>query len=422
MAHYTYIEPKTFIYTRTDKRMQYDLALAHAADASIAYRCNLNAAADPSTGETFFVHAEIGKDNSKSDNPAHQAIATDLANYFETCNLYFAGASGKGLDQNNQPFPYSELNFVMSGLKFKEAYKDLVPMIIITSPDEDVELQAWGDYAHLSANSMDNQGIFDPGDSEHSVGDWCTSGEAVVIGAYASDVYAMFPDPDTGKKTLRAWANLSVGDYAPFSSYGYDLSSQQRTYPDVCAPGVNIYTAAHSRIMEADLIRTPYQGQFPAQKTDVMYPYSISSGTSVSTPAAAGVIALWVQAAQDKGKKLTNTDIKEIIRHTSDNDAFTQAAPLRFGAGKINAYKGLLYVLGLPTAIPELPAQHVGARLEGRTLYISGNPDTQVAVYNLSGQKLLDVHASQGIVQLPDLPSSVYAVKIGTQGSTLIRL
>ena len=55
---------------------------------------------------------------------------------------------------------------------------------------------------------------------------------------------------------------------------------------------------------------------------------------------------------------------------------YTKKEPLRYGAGKINAYKGLLYVLDLETAISELP----------------------------------------------QLPAGVYAVKIGSEGSTLIRL
>jgi hypothetical protein len=146
------------------------------------------------------------------------------------------------------------------------------------------------------------------------------------------------------------------------------------------------------------------------------------SGTSMSTPAAAGIIALWMQAAQDKGKTLTNQDIKDIIRHSSMTDEFTKANPLRYGAGKINAYKGLLYVLGINTAIPELPSEHIKATLDGRTLRISGDLSTRVTIYNLSGQKLLDAQSENGSVELPNLPSGVYAVKIGNQGSTLIRL
>ena len=96
--------------------------------------------------------------------------------------------------------------------------------------------------------------------------------------------------------------------------------------------------------------------------------------------------------------KLTNADIKDIIRHSSKTDEFTQAVPARYGAGKIDAYKGLLYVLGLETAISELPTKHIGARLNGRTLIIDGNPDVQVTIYNLSGQKMLDTQAVSGTV------------------------
>lgn len=123
------------------------------------------------------------------------------------------------------------------------------------------------------------------------------------------------------------------------------------------------------------------------------------------------------------GKTLTNTDIKDIIRHSSVTDDFTKANPLRYGAGKIDAYKGLNYVLGLDkTAIGELPTKHIGAKLDGRTLIINGNPDVQVSIYNLSGQKVFDAQVVSGTVELPQLPAGVYAVKIGSEGSTLIRL
>ena len=42
------------------------------------------------------------------------------------------------------------------------------------------------------------------------------------------------------------------------------------------------------------------------------YQWGSSSGTSMSTPVSAGIVALWLQAARDKGRKLTSADIKEI--------------------------------------------------------------------------------------------------------------
>jgi hypothetical protein len=55
-------------------------------------------------------------------------------------------------------------------------------------------------------------------------------------------------------------------------------------------------------------------------------------------------------------------------------------------------------------------------------LNIDGYNDVQVTIYNLNGQQMLNTRATDGTVMLNSLPSGVYAVKIGQQGSTLIRL
>ncbi|MBQ2495460.1 MAG: T9SS type A sorting domain-containing protein [Prevotella sp.] len=53
---------------------------------------------------------------------------------------------------------------------------------------------------------------------------------------------------------------------------------------------------------------------------------------------------------------------------------------------------------------------------------MEGYENVPVTLYNLSGQKVFSAQVINGEVQLPALSSGVYAVKIGTQGSTLIRL
>ena len=67
------------------------------------------------------------------------------------------------------------------------------------------------------------------------------------------------------------------------------------------------------------------------------------SGTSMSAPAASGIIATWLQA----NPALTPDDIKLIISDTAITDDFTAAAPNRFGYGKINSYEGLNKALQL---------------------------------------------------------------------------
>ena len=60
----------------------------------------------------------------------------------------------------------------------------------------------------------------------------------------------------------------------------------------------------------------------------------------MSCPAAAGIIALWLEA----NPQLTLADVKDILAHSSDNDTFTVSNPARWGFGKINAKKGLEYL------------------------------------------------------------------------------
>lgn len=97
-----------------------------------------------------------------------------------------------------------------------------------------------------------------------------------------------------------------------------------------------------------------------------------------------------------------------------------------YGWGEIDAYAGLLDILGISTGIPDLSKHQpagVTFRVEGQNLYIDGlDGDTSVTVYNLSGQPVLHSVCTGGIITLPTLPVGVYAVQVGQKGSTLIRL
>ena len=117
--------------------------------------------------------------------------------------------------------------------------------------------------------------------------------------------------------------------------------------------------------------------------------------------------------------------MKAIILKSVDTDDNTTKAGIRAGHGKINAYKGILEVLGLPTAIPSLSKNQPAAvtfRLVGDVLYADGADDgTPVTVYSLSGTVLQRTTVQQGSITLPGLQRGVYAVQLGQLGSTLIR-
>ncbi len=94
-----------------------------------------------------------------------------------------------------------------------------------------------------------------------------------------------------------------------------------------------------------------------------------------------------------------------------------------YGYGEVDAYAGLLDILGVTTSIPTLPQKLAGVSLQGQTLRIEGitEPIT-VNVYTLNGQKVFSIQTADGIVNLPNLPAAVYAVQCGTLGSSLIRM
>ena len=145
----------------------------------------------------------------------------------------------------------------------------------------------------------------------------------------------------------------------------------------------------------------------------------------MATPITSGVIALWLQAKPD----LTPEDIFGVIERTShqpEPDFSGTDKNVFYGWGEIDAYAGLLDILGLATSVPGL-SQHqpkgVTFRMNGNQLFIDGAADgTPVRIYTTDGRLVASVRIAGGSVSLPaGSPAGVYAVQIGTLGSTLIR-
>lgn len=218
------------------------------------------------------------------------------------------------------------------------------------------------------------------------------------------------------------------GHLASFSSCGPTLDGRRK--PDVVAPGHNVLSCLNSfyRVNHND--QTTYDAVTPktayaSKAYGQNYAMWTMSGTSMASPVAAGVVALWLQAKPD----LTPEDILGVIERTSHQPepdfSGTDKNPY-YGWGEIDAYAGLLDILGIPSAIPELSRHQpagVTFRLNGRTLVIDGAADgTPLTVYDLSGRPVFQSVTTGAAVQLPALAAGVYAVQLGQSGSTLIRM
>ena len=213
------------------------------------------------------------------------------------------------------------------------------------------------------------------------------------------------------------------GHLSSFSSCGPTIDN--RIKPDVVAPGHNVLSVYNSFYEPGLAENVEKKMAYKANAFGKDYAIWTMSGTSMSSPVATGVIALWLQA----NPNLTPEDIKGVIERTShqpEPEFSGTDKNVYYGWGEIDAYAGLLDILGL-TGIKEI-SQHQPAglkfRLEGRTLYIDGIDSSEtVTVFDLSGRPVLRTEtSSDGILSLPELSAGVYAVQVGHRGSTLIRL
>lgn len=428
----SFIDNAAHFFIKTDKEIKVKLLITDK-NKNTVYTCPFELSSKQPGYDSYFqtevtYNPATDKREYKPSDPHYESVSEKLCDYLGLGSFTLFISEGAGLDKNNQQYTYVQISIHGEELYWQseQGVQQYYPMLEISSPNADVKVQGWGDDYNLSTKSEDTE-PFTPGTSDHSMGDWCTSGEAVVIGAYVTDRRNFYRDENTKQVKLEE-KDDEIGKYAFFSSYGYDFSDARHAFPDVSAPGRCIYAAANSFASDDKLVTAEYSGQFEGQKEPRSYPYATMSGTSMSTPAAAGIIALWMQAAKDKNKTVDNKYIKEIIKATSDTDSYTKAEPLRYGAGKINAYKGLLYVLDLynPTSINTISTHQpdqVTFRLDGNRLYTEGAADgTPVSLYNLQGVQVMQTTVQAGAISLDGLSKGVYAVQLGQLGSTLIRL
>lgn len=156
----------------------------------------------------------------------------------------------------------------------------------------------------------------------------------VAAGNTGSDNYTI-GSPGAADRAITVCAVRDPGEkgwsLAPFSSRG--PTTDGRIKPDICAPGVRI--------------SAPQAGT-----TDRYVTYS---GTSMATPFIAGVAALLLEA----NPYLSVDDVKDALYSTAQ-DWGVPGKDVDYGSGRVNAYRAIQRVMGLPGAAPANPTHAVG--------------------------------------------------------------
>lgn len=290
----------------------------------------------------------------------------------------------------------------------------------------------FGTDLNLSSSSYN----YCPGNDECSVSDNATYSKVISVGAYVT------------KNSITDYSGAThdfseeypnIGDHASFSSWqtaGYGPLGTP--LPHINAPGARI-VAGVNHYHTASIDDYSYYGD--DFKTDLVvnsstYPYAAMEGTSMATPCASGIIAQWLQACVEAGKTPTPDYIKEVMAATWDTDQWTNGAghgAKTFGThGKINAIKGIQYILGCSsgpviTASPESltfsgntgqtyakTVTVTGANLQGNvSVTISG---TNSAMFSVSSTTITKNQATQGY----DVTVTYAPTTAGTHNANLV--
>jgi len=163
------------------------------------------------------------------------------------------------------------------------------------------------------------------GTADGSVSNQASCPDVVAVGAW--NTRNTVPDVADG---FHPW-NVEVGHVAPWSAYG--TSGDGRRLPHFCAPGNPVVSA---------LSRPHYYYDGPKDDADRTAwdvgedRWFAAAGTSMSSPYAAGVFALWLEA----DPTLSVEALRDIAMTTADR-RHTDIDDPRWGAGALDAYAGI---------------------------------------------------------------------------------
>ncbi len=200
-------------------------------------------------------------------------------------------------------------------------------------------LDMWGGNTGYFTSHLTTSGYtWTNGSDDMCVSDEATIPNAISIGAYASK--------NGGSNT-----SYTIGDIASFSSWATASASPTGlAYPWITAPGARLIAGVNHNHTSGDY--SYYDGQSADMVVNSSTnPYAYMEGTSMATPTAAGIVALWLQAsmdenAKDEWKNLTVNKVKQLMATTAIHDSYTNGTNAsHFGNGKIDALAGIEEIL-----------------------------------------------------------------------------
>lgn len=282
---------------------------------------------------------------------------------------------------------------------------------------------------HIFATTSDSQTIhgWNLVELENHAGNWGTPFVSKNIRGYmGGDTYYGLSEPTCARSCITVAAHNPdktdgrTGVIATFSSYG-PIMGNAYSKPDISAPGVSICSSMNSYTTE----------DYTAVKSVMFkgrgYSFARLSGTSMSSPAVTGIVALMLHA----NPTLTPAQIREIIMETARIDDktgdLTDSVSVRWGHGKINgvaAIEKAFEYLSIDASISQdndiaiypNPAQSYF------NIDYSAEEPIDVFVYSIDGKCLLEMSDTNvRKIDTQRLPKGIYLLRIQTSTNVITK-
>lgn len=244
-----------------------------------------------------------------------------------------------------------------------------------------------------------------------------------IFGCQNGDTYYGIGEPACAEKTISVAAHNAdyynnsdiyvVGDLAPFSSYGPTLDGRNK--PEISAPGVNVASSLSSY---SDL--SNYSATYEAISSGRRYIWGRMSGTSMSSPAVTGIVALMLQA----NPYLSVDQIREILFTTARNDSKTGALIANdsispcWGHGKVDALKAVNAAydkldINQATQIRPSLVVYPNPATDRVTIATGSNAQLPVQVFSADGRCVMQCNiAGIGELDISTLDAGIYFVSV----------
>ena len=255
---------------------------------------------------------------------------------------------------------------------------------------------------------------FSQGSGDGSINEMACAKNVIAVGAYVNKTQWALNGNQKGKVGFNG---VSKGQIAPFSSYGKTFDGRQ--LPHVAGPGMGMISSmSYYYYQNLQPGNEDYDGMVfgvdEGTKRKRSSYWVQMSGTSMSSPFVAGVMALWLEA----DPTLTVEEARNIINETADQDTYTRQAPARFGAGKINALAGLKKVLAISSGINDVAADGRDILINQTgdntyDLFCAGADRIQASLYSVSGMLVATATATgDNLVFTPEASNGIYILKV----------